>query len=266
MSRARAEGRLSPVSPAPISPKQGTLLEKFLRDRIVKDYTPRRIRVRKGEKKGFPLKKFNASLHRMTNLPLKKIASKLEVNYSLLSRWGKEPDFKKLVEEHNLKFVAILLTKISIKILSYSSEVNNFLSGKTKEEPRELNFHEELSDVERYSEELLNVIIWALNWRTIKKFAGEMEKMEDFAYISLDKAFYPILNYALPSHKWVKSRVKETKKILSKNIAISKDLINNKKILTKQDRWFLRKTFDNMEFYFRLVNKTEKKKGKDIAG
>lgn len=84
-----------------------TLLMKFISEKITKYNEPSRAGTPRGEKIGFPLKKYTAAILSLFSYNLKELSELSKVSYGLLRKWRTEPDFLDLIHRSCQEFAEV---------------------------------------------------------------------------------------------------------------------------------------------------------------
>lgn len=228
--------------------KQIQLSEIFEKDDGVFDYIarkeldycePQRKGTPRGEKIGFPAKKYQASLLvALTNFKLKKLADDLNkrygLSYGLLKKWRTEAEFRKACEDHAEEFANFLNKKIRLWVLEDSrAYAENF-------EIPNSNWRI-FEDAKILSVSVLDHLLFS-----VLASLRELDQMEGDAYILESVAFFQILQL-IQLAKGIRTSLRVSLMADKGVISFVKGLLSSKRILSAKERRIILKCLDNVE-------------------
>lgn len=165
---------VKPIS-VTISGKE-TLLSKFIEQKVSEYVAPKKKRVPKGEVKGYPLKKYAASLVvGLMNLPLKEVPKKMPVSLNSLYKWNTEKAFKDLLQKHRSEYTPIVFDYLGKETLKHKSNKSHTL-------------YPQLRDFALYSDILKSQILGTFS-QVIREIDFDME-----TYMPLMLFFLPLID------------------------------------------------------------------------
>jgi hypothetical protein len=209
---------------------KGGLIKEYLYfkmfDPQAKYKEPTRKGTPKGEKIGFPSKKYFASiLVGITNRKVKDIAQQSDVSYGLLRKWKTESDFKALAENHCSEFVDIIIQQISNQLKNQSEAIKDFYEGNGAD-PLERGRDSPLNASERVMIDApcFNGNVLVKLEEAIKLLGENIKDREGdnhLYYFGLIRSIFNVISYAklkllAPGHPLItKQLISEVRKIVS---------------------------------------------------
>lgn len=121
---------------------------------------PERKGTPKGDKIGFSITKFKASmLVGLMDLSLKRISKECDVSYGLLRKWNSEPDFKKEKENLCTEFASILMKYVNSEFRKSWLQYKDYFDCKTDKKTELVNLDKIEREGKLYSRSLLIKIL-----------------------------------------------------------------------------------------------------------
>lgn len=103
------------------------ILEKYIDQKVSGYIEPSRKGVPKGDRIGFPRKKFHAALLELTTRKTDVIASEAGVSYGLLCKWRTERQFRDEVEKQIREFTAFWIKTLIESVLKKQGTIHDYL-------------------------------------------------------------------------------------------------------------------------------------------
>jgi hypothetical protein len=202
-------------------------IHEFILYRMLNYLEPTRKGTIRGDKIGFPSKKYHASiLVGISNATPKEIAKVSGVSYDLIRKWKTEPDFRNQVNEQCSAFINEIIKRIIDAYEKTEKETEDYING-TGQNPFETQKKGPLDALERvmassskYNEKVLDGLyeeaIKVLNDKDSNPFSriGLANNIMDVICYSKSEKFFPRL-------KITKILVEEIKGIIQKGGTLS---------------------------------------------
>lgn len=138
-------------------------LGAYLEEKLDKHQEPSREGTPRGEKIGFPRKKYLASiLLGITNRKLKEVAEACGVSYGLLRKWRTETDFQEGCENHRHDFVIKIVERIKEEISIGEKLFDDYFNDRGPDplapaaEKRLDRYERILIDTKQFKQEVIN--------------------------------------------------------------------------------------------------------------
>jgi len=206
----------------------GTLLSRFISEKIQRYFEPSRQGTPKGTDIGFSGKKYGATLYSLTNVTQKEIASRLEVSHGLLRKWHTEDAFKKMIETHCRDFAEVFMQNIQDRI-NRRKTLNDVHLAQTLPDIASQDMpsldYEEISDAGSYSNKAFSYIAKALFTETEKAIANNDTSLQLELYCMVD-----VLRFFCG---YIKPKPLQGKEMLLSNILLKSIIESSVKILLK---------------------------------
>jgi hypothetical protein len=126
-----------------------TLLQKFIKEKLINYIEPSRKGTAKGEPIGLSKVKYEAGLFMLTRMTYKEIAERLNISHGIVLKWRTEALFMSTLDKHTNEFAELF----GNRVLEIASTIKYF------ENPEDYN--QDLNDFngEDYSTDLFNLIL-----------------------------------------------------------------------------------------------------------
>lgn len=140
-----------------------TLLTGFLNEKAREYVAPTRRGTAKGERIGFSVSKYLATLCALLNTGSnEETAKKLGVSYGLLRKWRSEVEFVELVDKHIAEFSIVFIQRVKERIREQECVDATFfqlpIEKMDSAEPNAVTY-EEFDDVEAYNSRIFEKIV-----------------------------------------------------------------------------------------------------------
>jgi hypothetical protein len=238
--------------------KQGLFVE-YLNQKANEYQAPTREGTARGDKIGFPLKKYVACLLvGLTNYKLKKIAelwgSGLGFSYGLLRKWNCESDFKVQQEHFQKEFAWKIFNYIQSEFEKSWKTYNDYYDARSNKKPVDVNY----KIIGRYAKRFNPSVLHKLEGINIDHFEkivelNENNKISANKYLVESAQYFSISDFILYGlGRKIRKDDDIQKKFLKLMVSDSIDLLSKKRNLSIKDQ---RKILGLLELVMEFISR-----------